>query len=170
MQNILFGLRVKPTNNFLGTDGSGDAVSIYEDGTVQYDHFVFRSEVPVSSVKVRKDSTLAKEIQTVLTKYKKDIENLPVDKNLPLDIDNDTDDGAWLVFTFYDKTITIDNPSRWNTEPLVSLSQFKPGCWKPTPRNEHERLLAYYNNTLLDIEDEVSAILARYDLPLLRYE
>ena len=88
MQSILFGLRVKPTNNFLGTDGSGNAVSIYEDGTVQYDHFIFRSEVPVSSVKAMKDSTIAKEIQTVLTKYKKDIERIPVD------IHNGTLDGA----------------------------------------------------------------------------
>ena len=164
MQNILFGLRVKPTNNFLGTDGSGDAVSICEDGTVQYDHFIFCSEVPVSSVKVRIDSTLAKEIQKVLTKYKKDIERIPVD------INNGTLDGSWDIFTFYDKTITIDNPSRWNTGALILLSLYKAAHFKPTPRNEDERLLPYYNNTLLDIRDEVSAILARYDLPLLRYE
>ena len=61
MQNILFGLRIKPTNNFLGTDGSGDAVSICEDGTIQYDHFIYRSETPVSSVNVTKDRTIAKE-------------------------------------------------------------------------------------------------------------
>lgn len=162
MQNILFGLRVKPTNNFLGTDGSGDAVSIYEDGTVQYDHFIFLSEVPVSRVKVKKDSAIAKEIQEVLIKYKRDIERIPVD------INNDTDDGAWLVFTFYDKTITIDNPFRYKERDIISLSQY--GAAYIPPRNEHERLLAYYNNTLLDIMDEVSAILARYDLPLLKYE
>lgn len=144
--------------------GLKNTIFIYEDGTIQYERFTFHSNVPVSSVKVRKDSTLAEEIQKVLTKYKKDIENLP------LDIDNETLDGAWLAFTINDKTIKIDNPFCWNTEPVISLSQFKPGCWKPTPRNEHERLLAYYNNTLLDIMDEISAILARYDLPLLRYE
>lgn len=164
MQSILFGLRVKPTNNFLGTDGSGDAVSIYEDGTVQYDHFIFRSEVPVSSVKATKDSAITKETQEVLIKYKKDIERIPVD------IDNHTDDGAWLVFTFYDKTITIDNPHRWHKGNYSSFSQYKAAHFMPAPHNEKERLLAYYNNTLLDIMDEVSAILARYDLPLLGYE
>ena len=157
MQNILFGLRVKPTNNFLGTDGSGNAISIYEDGTIQYDQFIFCSDDPVSSVQVKKDPMLGKEIREVLTKYKKDIEHIPVE------IYNKTCDGAWYIFTFYDKTITIDNPSRY--ENRISFSHY--GAAYIPPRDENEIPLPYYNNTLLDILDEVSAILARYDLPLL---
>ncbi len=161
MQNILFGLRIKPTNNFLGTDGSGDAVSICEDGTIQYDHFIYRSETPVSSVNVTKDRTIAKEIQEVLTKYKKDIERIPVD------INNKTLDGSWYIFTFYDKTITIDNSFRsYEKGDVISFSQY--GAAYIPPQDEDEALLPYYNNTLLDILDEVSAILARYDIPLFR--
>ena len=159
MQNILFGLQIKPTNNFLGTDGSGDAVSIYEDGTIQYDHFLFCSDAPVSSVKVRKDRIIVKEIQQVLTKYKKDIEHIPVH------INNETYDGAWYIFTFHKKTITIDNPFRYEREDIISFSQY--GAMYNPPHDESEIRLPYYNNTLLDLLDEVSAILARYDLPLL---
>ena len=161
MQNILFGLRVKPTNNFLGTDGSGDAISIYEDGMIQYDHFVFRSDVPVSSVKVRKDRIIVKEIQKVLTKYKKDIEHIPVN------INNQTDDGTWYIFTFCDKTITIDNPFRYEEGDIILFSQYGATYIPPHDENENKIFLPYYNNTLLDILDEVSTILARYDLPLL---
>lgn len=159
MKNILFGLRVKPTNNFLGTDGSGDAVSIYEDGTIQYDQFQFCSDIPVSSVKVNKGRMIGKEIQKVLTKYKKDIEHIPVT------IDNKTFDGAWYIFTFYDKTITIDNPFRYKERDTSLFSQY--GAMYIPPHDENEICLPYCNNTLLDILDEVSAILARYDLPFL---
>ena len=159
MQNILFGLREKPTNNFLGTDGSGSAVSIYEDGMIQYDQFLFCSDVPVSSVKVRKDRIIVKEIQKVLTKYKKDIEHIPVN------INNQTDDGTWYIFTFCDKTITIDNPIRYKEEDIISFSQY--GDTYIPPHDENEIFLPYYNNTLLDILDEVSIILTRYDLPFL---
>lgn len=163
MQNILFGLQVISVS-FQGNGGSKSTVSIYEDGTIQYDRFSFHSKAPISSVKVEKDSRFVKRIQKVLTKYKKDIERIPFCVN------NNSCDGACYTFIFYDKAISIDNPHRWNTGALISLFQLKPGYFKPTPRNERERLLAYYNNTLLDIQNEISAILARYDLPLLRYK
>lgn len=161
MQNILFGLREESVD-FEKMEVSGSEISIYEDGTIQYDRFIFHSEEPVFSVKVKKGLIFAKEIQKVLTKYKKDIDRIPYC------IANRTCDGSCYTFTFYDKSISIDNPSRYKEEGIIPVPPY--GAAYIPLYDENEIFLPYYNNTLLDIQDEISAILARYDLPLLKYE
>lgn len=152
MQNILFGLRVISAS-LRGTGGVKNTISIYEDGTIQYDRFTFHSDVPVSSVKVRKGSTIVKEIQKVLTKYKKDIERIY------FCIDNRSCDGACYTFIFYDKAISIDNPYRHKKGDVITPFQY--GAMYIPSYEENDIFLAYYNNTLLDIREKISAILAK---------
>lgn len=157
MGSILFGLRIEPTNNFLGTDGSGGSISIYENGLVRYHHFEFDNDAPVSHFDVKKDSRLSEDVKAILAKHNDAI------RDFPEEIDNQTMDGEWYIFTFYDKKVTIDNPSRYDKRDFITLSKYGAGYAPPYEKDEEK--LCDYNNALLNILDEIIAVLDQYGLP-----
>lgn len=42
----IFRYENKPTNNFLGTDGSSDAITLFDTGMIRYEHYLFRCDTP----------------------------------------------------------------------------------------------------------------------------
>lgn len=93
----------KPTNNFLGTDGSSVCIEIMANGDIVEKRYSFCSKKPISKDIIAHSEKLASEARRIIEHYWDQIQLLPDF------VDNDTLDGSWQTFVFFEKKVTVDN-------------------------------------------------------------
>lgn len=100
---VIFRFENKPTNNFLGTDGSSEAVSIFDNGLIRYERFKFNSRKIIAEEEIGPIQEVADKVKAVVEEYANQISEFPDF------IDNCCFDGAWQYFQIGTKQICVDN-------------------------------------------------------------
>jgi len=103
MRKRLFMYWNKPTNNFLGTDGSSSSIEIMENGDIVEKRYGCSNNKPISKDIVAHSEELVSKARQIIERYWEQIQQLPDFVN------NGTLDGAWQTFVFLDKKVTVDN-------------------------------------------------------------
>jgi hypothetical protein len=67
---IVFRYHKEPTNNFLGTDGSSDAITLFDTGIVRYEHYLFRCAEPFKTKDFGPFEELVTIVQSIIDEYK----------------------------------------------------------------------------------------------------
>ena len=91
---VVFRYEDKPTNNYLGTDGSSDAVVLFDTGIIRYEHYLFRCDMPSITKDIGPFPEVVAQVEKLLSLYASEIEGFPTF------IDNSCDDGSWQYLDF----------------------------------------------------------------------
>jgi hypothetical protein len=144
---IVFRYHKEPTNNFLGTDGSSDAITLFDTGIVRYEHYLFRCAEPFKTKDFGPFEELVTIVQSIIDEYAFEIESFPDF------INNDCFDGSWKHFQLRQKKITIDNMSYSSEEDIQTIRLLHDG------EDELDRMLlaTRQTNTMVVIYSKIAS-------------
>ena len=143
---IIFRFQNIPTNNFLGTDGSSDAVTLFDTGIVRYEHYLFGCAEPFITKDFGPFEELVTIVQSIIDEYTCEIESFPDF------IYNDCFDGSWQHFQLRQKKITVDNMSYASEEDIQTIRLLHDG------EDELDRMLlaTRQTNTMVVIYSKIA--------------
>ena len=145
---VVFRYEDKPTNNFLGTDGSSDAVVLFDTGIIRYEHYLFRCDMPSITKDIGPFPEVVAQVEKLLSLYASEIEDFPTF------IDNSCDDGSWQYFRFYDKEIVVDNMRHYSKEAMRTIRLLHEG-----EQLDKIMLSVRQTNTVVEIYQKIAAII-----------
>lgn len=119
--SVIFHYANKPTNNFLGTDGSSDAITLFDTGIIRYEHYLFGFDTPSKTKEFGPFPEVVTKVEELLALYAVEIEGFPDF------IDNDCCDGSWQHFQLGEKKITVDNMCYCSEEDIRTIRLFHEG-------------------------------------------
>ncbi len=144
--DILFRVKSSPACNFLGGSG-GDSLTVWKDGTVEYQRYILWAEVPIDMAVVSPNSEVAGKIREFLNRRKEIIEKIP--ENL----DNGTLDGSHDTYIFDKKHISAWTIQRIDPEEIRKVN--------PHYYEEYRENIIF-ENQVLDLTDEILGILVGF--------
>lgn len=100
---ILYRYHNKPTNNFLCTDGTSRSVTLFDNGIVWYERFLFCCEEPAEHRVFGPVPELVDAVSSIIDAHSEEIASFPEF------IDNNVCDGSWQYLRFKEKEIIVDN-------------------------------------------------------------
>lgn len=153
---IIFSFKDEPTNNFLCTDGTAEAVTLFDNGIVWYERFKFCHEEPEIRKEFGPYPDAVPAMQQLIADYAEEV------KDFPDFIDTESYDGSWQIFTLGDKKITVDNMATRYVEVDVPWLRY---CYigeEFQKKLERQMTYTYQMNKMLEIYCKATAIMKKY--------
>jgi len=74
---IIFRYHNQPTNNFLCTDGSSEALTLFDAGIIRYEHYLFRCDTPSKAAEFGPFPEVVGIVEKIIAQYSTEIEGYP---------------------------------------------------------------------------------------------
>ena len=147
-RRMVFQYKNKPTNNFLGTDGSYDVITLYDNGILHYERFLFRCDMPCESKEIGPFPEAVTQVEKILSAYASEIERFPDF------IDNNFFDGSWQHFRLGERTIIVDNMMYYSEEDIRMIHLYNEG-----EKLEKIMTSVRQTNTMVEIFCKITAVI-----------
>ncbi len=151
---IIFRYKNQPTNNFLCTDGSSEALTLFDTGIIRYEHYLFRCDTPSNTKEFGPFPEVVAIVEKIITQYSTETESYPDF------IDNNCCDGSWQHFQLGKKKITVDNMHYYSAEDIRTIRLFHEG-----DQLDKMLLSVQQTNTMVEIYNRVASAFREHCTP-----
>jgi len=148
MRKIVFEYTSQASCGFNGSR-SGDSLTVLSNGSVLRKSYVFGEDKPIFERKIAKIPRAAKRIEAIIVSHEEDLMNIP-DK-----LHNGSYDGCIETFLLKEKKISALNICRTD----IAQIDFTKSEYLQTYKDN-----MIHENKVLDIFDEIMAVLKEYDI------